>query len=244
MATLQCEAVVLRIVRYGEADGVLALQTLEHGRVSAFAKGIRKSTSVLRGRLQPGTCAQVELVRGKGDLYTVRGAQILSAHAGIWAEGYRIQATSSVLEAALRIAPEEEANPGAYHLLCRSLALLAESPVRANSPRLDPVVVATQLKLLVTAGLLPQLASCVACGAGPPFLAFSARHGGVLCTACAGLGEPVDAQALDAISALIREPLALSAEAVGTSGLSGVERLIVGILRDHLGVSLRSASPA
>lgn len=242
MATRSCEAIVLRLVRYGEADGVLALQTLEQGRVSAFAKGIRKSTSALRGRLQPGTCATVELASGKGDLFSIRGAQVIETNAGIWVEGYRLQASSSILEAALRISPEEEANPGAYYVLRRALSLLAVAPVRTAAARLDPLVVAAQLKLLVTAGLLPQLGLCVSCGGAPPFDAFSAGHGGVLCAACASMGEPIDAVALDAIAALIRQPLAQAAEAVGASGLIGVERVIGLILREHLGVSLRSAS--
>src|SRR5216117_718086 len=47
------EAVVLRSFRLGEADRVLHLYTLARGRVGAVAKGIRKTKSRCRARLEP-----------------------------------------------------------------------------------------------------------------------------------------------------------------------------------------------
>ena len=42
------EAVVLRSIRYGEADRVLHLYTAERGRVNAIAKGVRKTDVAVR----------------------------------------------------------------------------------------------------------------------------------------------------------------------------------------------------
>ena len=53
MKTYRDEAVVLRSLRYGEADRILHLQTREHGRVSAITKGVRRTRSRLGGRLEP-----------------------------------------------------------------------------------------------------------------------------------------------------------------------------------------------
>ena len=50
---IETEAVVLRGVKYGEADVILALLTPGMGRVSAIAKGARRPTSKQGGRLQP-----------------------------------------------------------------------------------------------------------------------------------------------------------------------------------------------
>ncbi|MBV8394705.1 MAG: recombination protein O N-terminal domain-containing protein, partial [Actinobacteria bacterium] len=41
--TTKAEAVVLRSLRFSEADRILHLYTLERGRVGAIAKGIRKT---------------------------------------------------------------------------------------------------------------------------------------------------------------------------------------------------------
>ena len=47
------EAVVLRSLRFGEADRVLHVYTLERGRVGAVAKGIRRTKSRFGARLEP-----------------------------------------------------------------------------------------------------------------------------------------------------------------------------------------------
>jgi len=47
------DAVVLRSIRFGEADRVLHLYTAERGRVGAVAKGVRKTKSRFGGRLEP-----------------------------------------------------------------------------------------------------------------------------------------------------------------------------------------------
>ena len=71
MATIETEAVVLRTLRYGEADAILALLTPGLGRVSAIAKGARSARSKQGGRLQLGT----EVVAsGDGSLAALLGA--------------------------------------------------------------------------------------------------------------------------------------------------------------------------
>src|SRR6266446_4650237 len=54
------DAVVLRSIRFGEADRVLHLYTSERGRVGAVAKGVRKTKSRFGGRLEP--LSHVELM--------------------------------------------------------------------------------------------------------------------------------------------------------------------------------------
>ena len=239
----ETEAIVLRVIRYGEADSVLTLYTRERGRVSAIAKGARRAKSKMGGRLQPGVRVFLGLHEGKGDMSTVRQAQVVEAHAGLWVEGYRLRATGSVLEAAMRVLGEEEANEGAYNLLSRGLALLAHAPPRDTPPRHEPIVLGVHAKLLVVAGLLPRLASCTGCGSAGPFVAFSARTGGALCAECASLGEPVDAPVMGAFAELVGRPLADAAVACPPHAAAGVERIVSLVLQEHLGVVLRSAAP-
>ncbi|MCU0307897.1 MAG: DNA repair protein RecO [Thermoleophilia bacterium] len=244
MAVVDTEAVVLRTIRFGEADVVLALLT-PLGRIPAIAKGARRPRSRLGGRLQPGVRCRMSLVEGRGELATLRGASVLDAHAGLWVEGYRLRAASCVLEAALRVLPEREPGDAAYNLVVRALGLLAAAPPAAGPPRLDPLVLGAQAKLLVAAGLLPQLGSCVGCGAPGPLVGFSPRAGGACCPACAGPSgaERVDPAALAALAALVGRPLADAPGAVEPRAAGGVERLTGLVLREHLGVTLRSAAP-
>lgn len=244
MAVIETDAVVLRGIRYGEADAVLSLYTRDIGRASAMAKGVRRPTSKLGGRLQPGVLVHLTMQRGRRDMHTVRGASVVRAHAGLWTDARRLRAAGCVLEAALRVLPEEEADEEAFALLVRTLGLLAESEVGDGEPRLHPLVLGFGAKLLVVSGLLPRLADCSACGAPPPLAAFSASMGGALCAACARGADPLDEEARRALVGLLGSPLAdAGAGVTGREAALGVERVIGTVLREHLGVHLRSATP-
>src|SRR6476620_7348085 len=51
--SVKTEAVVLRSIRYGEADRILHLYSAQYGRIGAIAKGARKPRSRFGGRLEP-----------------------------------------------------------------------------------------------------------------------------------------------------------------------------------------------
>lgn len=243
MATYDTEAIVLRSIRYSEADAVLALSTRARGRVSAIAKGARRTTSRLGGRLQPGVRAQVTIHEGRGDLGTIRAASVIDANAGLWVAGHRLQAAGCVLETVMRVMPEGEASEEAWHLLVRTLVLLARAPTPPGPARLDPLVLGCQAKLLVVSGLLPVLTMCARCGSGPPLPAFSPAAGGAVCAACGAGAERVGPAALEALAGLVTRPLSEAPAAVPAAAAAGVERLIGLVLREHLGVNLRSAAP-
>ena len=80
---LKTEAVVLRSMRYGEADRILHVYTPGRGRVSAIAKGVRRARSRFGGRLEPFFRLQIELHEGRGELLTVTGAQTVNGHSNL-----------------------------------------------------------------------------------------------------------------------------------------------------------------
>jgi len=241
--SIDTEAVILRSIRFSEADVVLSIYSPTAGRISGIAKGARRATSKLGGRLQPGVWVHLGLVQGRGDLATVRSASILQAHAGLWLEGYRLRAASSVLETVLRAVPEHEPSPEIFHLLTRTLGLLSDATPIDGPPRLDPIVLGFQAKLLVVSGLLPRLGACAMCGGPGPLVAFSAHAGGALCAGCARHGEPLESAALEGFAVLVGYPLADAPTRFPSGAGFGVERMIGLVLHEHLGVTLRSATP-
>src|SRR4051812_49471022 len=52
-APFKTEAIVLRSIRYGEADRILHLYSEDRGRLGAIAKGVRRVKSRLGGRVGP-----------------------------------------------------------------------------------------------------------------------------------------------------------------------------------------------
>src|SRR3954447_11761581 len=82
-APFKTEAVVLRSIRYGEADRILHLYSRDHGRIGAIAKGARRVKSRLGGRLEPLARVNLVLRQGRGDLATVTGVDTVDAHPGL-----------------------------------------------------------------------------------------------------------------------------------------------------------------
>src|SRR5712691_8590586 len=118
------ESVVLRSIRFGEADRVLHLYTADRGRVGAVAKGIRKTKSRFGGRLEPLSHVELMLHQGGGELQTVAGAELVRSHHEAREDSYRLGVGLVGAESMLRLFPEQEANERAFRALVRFLDLL------------------------------------------------------------------------------------------------------------------------
>ena len=204
------EAVVLRSIRYSEADRVLHLFTLDRGRVNAIAKGVRKTGSRFGARLEPLTCSALLLHEGRGELHTVSGADIVSSHEAVRADNYTLAVGLIGAEAVLKLHAEPEPQPRAYQGLCRFLDLLGGPVQRAADAAHDGLGLAFQLKLLALAGYLPHLVSCASCGRDERLVGFSPSAGGAVCATCLGAtaGFAVGEGSVAAVEGLLERPLA------------------------------------
>src|SRR5690349_1394799 len=205
------EAVVLRSIRFGEADRVLHLYTADRGRIGAVAKGVRKTKSRFGGRLEPLSHVELQLHQGSGELQTITGAELVRAHQTAREDYYRVSVGLVGAEAMLRLFTEQERNERAFTALTRFLDVLDDIPHTAGRPALDPLALAFQLKLLWLSGYLPHLTSCAECGADDASLVgYSPRAGGAVCRACANQAEAIalSADGVRGIEALLASPLA------------------------------------
>jgi DNA repair protein RecO (recombination protein O) len=240
--TWKTEAVVLRSIRFAEADCVLHLYTLERGRVGAIAKGVRKTKSRFGARLEPFSHAELLLHEGRGELHTVRGAELVRAHDRSRTDGYRLAVGHIGLEAMLRLFVEQEASPPAFHALTRFLDLLDGTEARLPArPALDPLALAFQLKLLWLAGYLPHLTGCASCAQERPLVGFSAQAGGGVCAECRGGALDVSADGFEAVRGFLEHPLAAAAEqARAPRGLRECLAVIEASYEYHGGFRLRT----
>jgi DNA repair protein RecO (recombination protein O) len=225
--TYKTEAVVLRSLRFGEADRVLHLYTRDRGRVGALAKGVRRTTSRFGGRLEPLSHVDLVLHQGSGELQTITGVDLLRAHRPAREDSYRLGVGFVALEAMLRLFPEQEANARAFEALTRFLDLLDETTPRPGEhSATDPLVLSFQLKLLWLSGYLPHLTSCAECGTEEALVGYSPRAGGAVCANCSGDAISLSPAGLAGIETLLRSPLAAAA-AAGLSPRAAREALSV-----------------
>ncbi|MEX1140736.1 MAG: DNA repair protein RecO [Thermoleophilaceae bacterium] len=233
-ASFKTEAVVLRSIRYGEADRVLHLYSLDRGRIGAVAKGVRRTRSRMGGRLEPLSRVRLVLHQGRGDLSTVRSVDTIAAHPGLRERRASLERATQACEAVLRLFDSAEANRAAYHLLCNQLARLDADPAAATRAQ----SLAFRLKLLLAAGFAPELAACASCGEADHLAGFSPAAGGVVCAGCeAGsfaLGEEAHRFLVDALGHPLADAPVASAPALGQA-----DRAIAETLEHHAHVRLR-----
>lgn len=234
------EAVVLRSIRYSEADRVLHLFSLDRGRVNAIAKGVRKTGSRFGARLEPLTRSALLLHEGRGELHTISGADIISSHEAVRADNYTLAVGLIGAEAVLKLHAEPEPQPRAYQGLCRFLDLLGGPIERGAEPTHDGLGLAFQLKLLALAGYLPHLVSCASCGRDEQLVGFSPTAGGGVCPGCLGAtaGFAVGEGSVAAIEGLLDRPLA--SVALAPRAAADALRVVEETYAHHGGFRLRT----
>jgi DNA repair protein RecO (recombination protein O) len=233
--SLKTEAIVLRGIRYGEADRVLHLYTPERGRVSAIAKGVRRAKSRFGGRLEPFFRLDLVLYQGRSDLMTVTSAETIAGHRRLREHAGALDGAARACDAVGRLFADGEPHAGVYHLLSNLLALLDREPDRATRAN----ALAFRLKLLLAAGFAPHLASCASCGEHEHLVGFSGAAGGVVCGACEAGSFALSQEGHDFLVSALGRPLADAPDAPA-SALQQADRAISETLEHHAHVRLRS----
>lgn len=188
------EGIVLGAKRLGEANAVLELVTLEHGRHLGLVRG--GSSSRLKPILQPGNSVSA----------TWRAR--LDEHLGSFAvEGLSLRAASffssphaiygvSHLAALVRLLPERDPHPALYESLDGILSHLDDAAFAA------PMVVRFELQLLSDLGFGLDLERCAATGVSGDLVYVSPKSGRAVSRLA---GEPW-ADKMLRLPAFLREP--------------------------------------
>jgi len=233
--SLKTEGIVLRSMRYGEADRILHVFTPERGRLSAIAKGVRKARSRFGGRLEPFFRLDLVLYEGRSDLLTVTSASTRHGYRRLREHGAALDVAARACDAVDRMFDPGDPHPGVYHLLANALALLDADPA-AHATRANAL--AFRLKLLLAAGFSPQLSACASCGEREHLAGFSGAAGGVVCSACEAGSFPLSQGAHDFLVGALGRPLA-EAPPAEPRALAQAERAILDTLEHHAHLRLR-----
>jgi DNA repair protein RecO (recombination protein O) len=240
------QALLLRAVDFGESDRIVHLLTPRRGRVTAMAKGARRSTRRFPGTLDFFNHLQVQLdpSRRAGALARLEHARLLRSFLGLRIHPARFGLASYVLELLDRLAPEGGARPDMERLFAFALEALASLDGALPDQRLRTLL---ELRALDALGVCPELSRCVRCRqplCGVEAIEFHVADGGPHCRACAGgpLGAiPVHRGTLRTLERALRFDLGrLERLALSGIALQEARRLIARFQRFHVGVELRS----
>jgi DNA repair protein RecO (recombination protein O) len=232
--SLKTQAIVLRSMRYGEADRILHLYTPEQGRIGAIAKGVRRARSRFGARLEPFFHVRLVLHEGRGELYTVTSADTVNAHGALREQAATLDSAARACDAVARLFETGDPHPEVFTLLLNQLSLLNRHPEHAGAAN----GLAFRLKLLLAAGVLPQLGSCASCGEAEHLHGFSAAAGGVVCSACEAASFALTEDAYRFLVQAVGQPLA-SVPQASERALRQAERAITETAEHHAHVHLR-----
>jgi DNA repair protein RecO (recombination protein O) len=177
--TYRTQAIVLGHFEYGEADQILKLYSLEKGKFSAIAKGVRKISSRKAGHLEPFTHVNLFLAKGR-NLDIITQAEAINLMMGLREDLQRMALASYVVEVLDRFTYEEGPNPGLFRLLTQTLSRME------TQLNVETVIRYYEIRLLDLLGYRPQLLECIDCGEAiqEQDQFFSPLAGGVACPKC------------------------------------------------------------
>ena len=174
--------VVLKTTPLRESDLVVVLYTATHGRISAVARGGRKSQRRFAGALQLLVLGRYQLGRRpRGELWGLDSADVEREWTHLASDVFAVAHASYIAELVASLMPAESPEPEALDVivgLWNSLAEGGPSPAALRH---------VELALLELAGHQPALQACAACGATglESGAVFDPSRGGAICRRCA-----------------------------------------------------------
>jgi DNA repair protein RecO (recombination protein O) len=158
VAVYKANALVLRRIPLGETDKIVTLFTREYGKLSAVAKGARKTTSRLAGAAEPLMLLRALLAEGM-NLDILTQCEIKESFPLLRGDFGLILRATYACELLDKLTVERDAAPEAFDLL---LLDPVRPPARHRPRRRAPSP--SSLQLLAIVGYEPRLDACARCG--------------------------------------------------------------------------------
>ncbi len=178
---------MLRRVEYGEADLVLTLLTRELGKVSALARGARKSQKRFGGALEPMHTLAVALDERPGaELFSLVEAKLQVPRAQLLASLSALEAAGKALSWVRRAAPPRTPEREPYAALSALLDRLDQAP---DGESVSLALPEAGLALLCAFGWGIDFERCVRCGRqalATQSASVDPARGGLVCRSCGG----------------------------------------------------------
>ncbi len=143
------EGIVLARRNFGEADRILSIYSKNHGRISAIAKGIRRTTSRKRGHLEIFSYIKFQIAEGYG-IGILTEVETLNSFEKIRKDLKKVSLAYFFTEVIGKITHEHERNDGIFELILNYLEKL-QIETRLRSLRMNFI-----LELLTITGFWPK----------------------------------------------------------------------------------------
>jgi DNA repair protein RecO (recombination protein O) len=243
--SLSTPAILLRAINYGESDRVVTLLGRTTGRLSALARGARKSQKRFGGGLDLCAIGEAALRERNGaELLTLERFDLQQSYASFSTDLARMAHAAYAAELVSKLCAPRQTEVEVYDWLYGFLSALDRDGAGAQRLRVF------ELGLLGRLGFGPMVESCAVCG-GARFPAGIAAdevafrwdpgRGGAICTACGQRGRPIRAVVRLALARWGATPIdAVAVQAVPADVNRGGRDAIAEVLKLHMSGPLQS----
>lgn len=169
---------VLSAMPVGEYDKRLVILTKERGKLSAFAKGVRRQNSPGAAASQPFVFGTFTLYEGRTS-YTMQHVEVKEYFDELRQNLEMIYYGSYFCELAEYLTREYNDEKHILLLLYQTLRTLIKKKIPASLIRYI-----YEIKVMAYYGQAMEVFSCVKCGDSERLAVFDSRTGGVLCEEC------------------------------------------------------------
>jgi len=195
---------VLSASPVGDYDKRMVILTKERGKVTAFARGARKSTSPFLAIANPFVFGSFQLYEGR-TAYTLAQGNIREYFTQLAAKQPGVYYGFYFLEIADYYGREGSTDVDMLNLLYVTMKALLKEQIPDRLVR-----TVFELKALVINGEYPRLFECVACGNTEKLTHISLGYSGCVCNECVnGIKDarPISATALYALQYIVCSPI-------------------------------------
>lgn len=195
---------VLSASPVGDYDKRMVILTKERGKVTAFARGARKSTSPFLAIANPFVFGSFQLYEGR-TAYTLAQGNIREYFTQLAAKQPGVYYGFYFLEIADYYGREGSTDVDMLNLLYVTMKALLKEQIPDRLVR-----TVFELKSLVINGEYPRLFECVACGKTEKLTHLSLGHSGCVCSECVnGIKDArtISATALYALQYIVCSPI-------------------------------------
>lgn len=173
------EGIVIRSVDYGESSKVVTVFTREHGKTGMMARGAKKTKSRLVAVSQLFTHGYFLCKTGPGSgMPDLSQGEIVESYRDLRQNLVQTAYAAYMAELLDRLTQEREPNPYLFQLLSLTFRYLDEGVDAEILCRIF------ESKMLIVAGIRPQLQACSHCREEREPYAISVTQGGLLCPKC------------------------------------------------------------
>ena len=183
--TIVLTGMVLAAIPIGDYDKRITILTKERGKISAFAKGVRRQGSQMTAAANPFAFGEFEVYEGRTS-YTVVRAAISNYFRELLEDFENVYYGFYFLEIADYYTRENVEEIHMLKLLYQSLRALETERIPNRLVRC-----VFELKAMVINGEYPNVFSCMECGNEEKLSWFSEKKGGTLCASCGHTGEAI-----------------------------------------------------